>query len=705
LFVCATTVVLAVRRILSDDELEVGNGEDSEVKVQWPFKKRFWGTSLVTTTGKTVRKRRRRNTTTTVNADGEGDTDPATVVDTYEDEDAEYEEEDADDQPAVALAPRSRPAKERQPSVPLSSDLPECMDMASFTNQYTDEDTGETVFHGQCEPSASPGAYYSKTLGVQWSCWSEDTPQELRNDGGARDYGFDGACNINDWYKAITPKDVEVCDHVPVDCSPGAARFVGACFSKMSEMWLCLQRPDTVENQNEQQEVVEQFAAGDCKSMAIRNDLTGRFYDGACYFEDKEQDVFMCDTVVATYGQGDAGTCGGGDYDSACFSLVPGVVWQCFPEHLENEGCASTPSSEGNYFGACYFPTHDKYDDAMDASHLQSSSPVALLEQTDAAHWLWSRRRRTEKSTTTSIPTEDVDAGEESDDSDDEFVVPGEVESKRQAHQPFNPILPECTDQASFRHTYTVEETAEVIYSGQCDISTSPGAYFSDSSDDVWSCWSEQTPTSLQDDLHAIEAGFVGACNFGDWHLALEAADAPTCDHVPIDCSPGSKTFWGACHTPLSEKWLCIQQPSEVEDALEQQKVVQTFAGGACRSYAVRDDPEGHMYAGVCAFGDKEQEVYQCDTVDATYEDGNAGTCGGGDYDSACFSLVFGVVWQCFPETLENHGCASTPSSDGMYAGACLFPRADGYDAAKKGHALQVQASASAESHKVPSRQ
>ena len=60
------------------------------------------------------------------------------------------------------------------------------------------------------------------------------------------------------------------------------------------------------------------------------------------------------------------------------------------------------------------------------------------------------------------------------------------------------------------------------------------------------------------------------------------------------------------------------------------------------------------MYAGVCAFKDGVQELFKCDTVDATCEDGNAGSSGGGGFDSACFSLVPGVIWQCFPEIMDN---------------------------------------------------
>ena len=139
--------------------------------------------------------------------------------------------------------------------------LPECLELATFTTSCTDEDSGETNFHGQCELSTSPGAYFSNSVGVEWSCWSESTPRDLLNDGSARDYGFDGACNFRDWYRALKPNDLPECDHVRTDCSPGASWFVDACYSAESEAWLSIQRPDQVEDVEQQQEVVETFCS------------------------------------------------------------------------------------------------------------------------------------------------------------------------------------------------------------------------------------------------------------------------------------------------------------------------------------------------------------------------------------------------------------------------------------------------------------
>ena len=100
---------------------------------------------------------------------------------------------------------------------------------------------------------------------------------------------------------------------------------------------------------------------------------------------------------------------------------------------------------------------------------------------------------------------------------------------------------------------------------------------------------------------------------------------------------------------------------------LEKERVVEQFAGGAWKALANRDDTEGNMYAGMCTFKDVKQEAFKCDTVDATDENGNASTYGGGDFDGVCFSLVPGIVWQCFPEHLQNELCSATPKSDGMF--------------------------------------
>ena len=76
-----------------------------------------------------------------------------------------------------------------------------------------------------------------------------------------------------------------------------------------------------------------------------------------------------------------------------------------------------------------------------------------------------------------------------------------------------------------------------------------------------------------------------------------------------------------------------------------------------------------NMYAGVYIyiFKNVKQEAFKYDTVNVTYENGNASTYAGGDFDGACFSLVPGIVWQCFPEHLQNELYSATPRSDGLF--------------------------------------
>ena len=52
--------------------------------------------------------------------------------------------------PGVADESRERRMR-RQPIQPSNPSLPECMDLPSFKHKYTDEETEETVFHGQCD--------------------------------------------------------------------------------------------------------------------------------------------------------------------------------------------------------------------------------------------------------------------------------------------------------------------------------------------------------------------------------------------------------------------------------------------------------------------------------------------------------------------------------------------------------------------------
>ena len=62
---------------------------------------------------------------------------------------------------------------------------------------------------------------------------------------------------------------------------------------------------------------------------------------------------------------------------------------------------------------------------------------------------------------------------------------------------------------------------------------------------------------------------------------------------------------------------------------------MEQFSGGACKALATETDTEGNMDAGVCTFKDVKQEAFKCDTVDFTYENGNASSYSGGDL-TAC---------------------------------------------------------------------
>ena len=139
-------------------------------------------------------------------------------------------------------------------------DLPECLELATVTTSCTDENLERRISTGSAS-CHKPRRILLNSVGVEWICRSEDTPSDLLNDGSARDYGFDGACNFRDWYRALKPNDLLECDHVRNDCSPGVSWFVGACSKAESEAWLCIQRTDQVEDEEQQQEVVETFCS------------------------------------------------------------------------------------------------------------------------------------------------------------------------------------------------------------------------------------------------------------------------------------------------------------------------------------------------------------------------------------------------------------------------------------------------------------
>ena len=67
-----------------------------------------------------------------------------------EQSDESNDDEDPFYVPGVADESRERRMR-RQPSEPLNLSLPECTDLSSFKHKYADEETEETVFHGQCD--------------------------------------------------------------------------------------------------------------------------------------------------------------------------------------------------------------------------------------------------------------------------------------------------------------------------------------------------------------------------------------------------------------------------------------------------------------------------------------------------------------------------------------------------------------------------
>ena len=50
-----------------------------------------------------------------------------------------------------------------------------------------------------------------------------------------------------------------------------------------------------------------------------------------------------------------------------------------------------------------------------------------------------------------------------------------------------------------------------------------------------------------------------------------------------------------------------------------------------CKALINQDDTEGNMYAGVYVFKNVKQEAFKYDTMNATYENGNASMYAGGD--------------------------------------------------------------------------
>jgi len=266
------------------------------------------------------------------------------------------------------------------------SGQPYCEDISTFYARHFED--GAKTAHGQCKPSVSPGAFYTKPgdkaadgkSDKSWSCWSSDFAKFNRNDQEAKKQGFEGACEMRDWDSGIKPDQVPYCStkmhHHPASCTPGPQQYWGACWSKHTENWLCIPKDS---------ELIPGYALGDCKSsvpiVPVTSAPTPWFFDGACRFEEEHPKTYKCDTVP-TYHEGVATTCGQRvdvTDDKACFSLIDGSQWSCIGigEDFDTvPPCSWTKDPKGTenqpfYKGRCVFKRDkDLYDSALDASNL-----------------------------------------------------------------------------------------------------------------------------------------------------------------------------------------------------------------------------------------------------------------------------------------------------------------------------------------------
>jgi hypothetical protein len=257
-----------------------------------------------------------------------------------------------------------------------------CEDISTFYK--VNEANGTKYAVGQCLPSKSPGAYYTKSgekdpndpkSDRQWMCFSPDFEKSLWTDEEARkqDPPFEGACLFADFNNKAKPVDVEDCSnhlsHHPAVCSPGPSQYWGACWSSTSEQWKCIPNKD---------DTIPGLAKGDCKAQVVLHEdgtPTTSFYDGACRFKEEKVVKYRCDTVPG-YDAGDATTCGGGSPpDNACFTLNKGANWQCFQKDQNSTTPCDWTLLDGKkefYKGACVFKGNADYQNATDAHNLST---------------------------------------------------------------------------------------------------------------------------------------------------------------------------------------------------------------------------------------------------------------------------------------------------------------------------------------------
>lgn len=258
-----------------------------------------------------------------------------------------------------------------------------CEEIGTFYRTfYSDSAKGGA---GQCKPSLTPGAYYTKAGDKDpdgksdkvWSCWDADTAHHLRNDEEARKAGYEGACQFKDYSSTTKPADLKRCsqylEHHPALCTPGPTQYWGACYSEHTDQWLCVETDSTN---------IDGYAKGDCKAQVpIKGhgsaDPEPYFFDGACTFAADTVPLYKCDTVPG-YDPELAGTCGqiqSTEYDKACFIVNPDddQAWHCVDEGSDFQApCDWQTYDDGNKFykAGCVFKQNDLYSTAKDASNL-----------------------------------------------------------------------------------------------------------------------------------------------------------------------------------------------------------------------------------------------------------------------------------------------------------------------------------------------
>lgn len=250
---------------------------------------------------------------------------------------------------------------------------------------------GTTSAAGQCLPSASPGAYYTKAGQKEgkddrsWECFSPDFDKSLWTNAQAKAQNYEGACLFKDFSSKVTPGDVDLCSaHLPYHpsvCAPGPSTYWGACWSSRSENWKCIPVGDAT---------IPGLAKGDCKANVLLKPSpslvpTKYFYDGACRFEKETPKIYKCDTVP-DYSAASGSTCGqkvDTTSDKACFSLKSGVQWQCVAKGTAfTTPCDWTLQpdlSKEFYKASCVFPQNDQYKTAIDASNLTLAFKQAVI--------------------------------------------------------------------------------------------------------------------------------------------------------------------------------------------------------------------------------------------------------------------------------------------------------------------------------------